>query len=167
MCLMSKVACAGIAFTLVTTAMLVQGLPRTAAGFDSNEEGVTAAHQSEIKKMQETLRNKGHYRGKIDGVIGLRTRASIRAYQRAENLPITGLADFRTANGLGVRSEPPRGNSNGERRNAGQRSDGDSSEIKKGKPSAGIRRAVGRTNTPLQKQASKAAVTEDNRQGRH
>ena len=55
--------------------------------------------------MQETLRDKGHYRGKIDGVFGLRTRASIRGYQKAENLPVTGQLDTPTAGKLGVAPE--------------------------------------------------------------
>jgi peptidoglycan hydrolase-like protein with peptidoglycan-binding domain len=55
--------------------------------------------------MQQTLLNKGHYRGKVDGVFGLRTRASIRAYQKAESLPATGHLDKETAERLGVGPE--------------------------------------------------------------
>jgi peptidoglycan hydrolase-like protein with peptidoglycan-binding domain len=88
MFLADKIGWAGIAFTLLTTGMLAQDFPRSPAG-SSNKERVAAVHQNEIKRMQETLRDKGHRRGKVDGVFGLRTRASIRAYQKAENLPIT------------------------------------------------------------------------------
>jgi peptidoglycan hydrolase-like protein with peptidoglycan-binding domain len=78
--------------------VLVQGFPRSPAGSDSSKEGVAAfVIKDEITKMQETLRTKGHYQGKVDGVFGLRTRASIRAYQKAENLPVTGQVDSRTA----------------------------------------------------------------------
>ena len=35
-------------------------------------------------------------------VVGLRTRESIRAFQRAENLPATGLIDPQTAHKLGI-----------------------------------------------------------------
>jgi Putative peptidoglycan binding domain len=84
--------------TLLTTGVLVQGFPRSPAGSDSSKEGVAAfVIKDEITKMQETLRTKGHYQGKVDGVFGLRTRASIRAYQKAENLPVTGQVDSRTA----------------------------------------------------------------------
>jgi peptidoglycan hydrolase-like protein with peptidoglycan-binding domain len=38
-------------------------------------------------------------------VFGLRTRASIRAYQKAENLPVTGQLDTQTAAKLGVTAE--------------------------------------------------------------
>ena len=41
----------------------------------------------------------------VDGVLGLRTRAGIRSYQKAENLPVTGQLDTRTAGKLGVTPE--------------------------------------------------------------
>lgn len=40
--------------------------------------------------MQGTLHGRGYYGGEVDGVIGPRTRASLRAYQKAESLPTTG-----------------------------------------------------------------------------
>ena len=132
----NKIGWAGMAFAILTTGMLVQGFPRSAAGSDSNKEEVTKLRQNEIKKIQETLRDKGHHRGKVDGVFGLRTRASIRAYQKAENLPTTGQLDTPTAGKLGVR---PVG-----REETGY-------ETTTGKPSAGIKRAKssGRTSKTL------------------
>ena len=59
----------------------------------------------DVQGMQQTLQDRGRYHGKIDGVFGLRTRASIRGFQKAENLPATGQLDVRTASKLGVRSE--------------------------------------------------------------
>ena len=115
MCLASKIGWSKIAFALLTAGMLVPAFPPTAsAGSDSSKEGVTAfIVKNEIRKVQDTLRDKGHYRGKIDGVLGLRTRASIRAYQKAETLPVTGQVDTRTADGLGVRPESTWGDSQG------------------------------------------------------
>ncbi len=82
MLLASKIGWAGIALTLLTARMLVQEFHRSAAGSDSNKERVTAfVIKNEIKKMQETLRDKGHDPGQVDGVFGLRTRDSIREYQ--------------------------------------------------------------------------------------
>jgi peptidoglycan hydrolase-like protein with peptidoglycan-binding domain len=128
----------GVAFIILTTGTFVQGLPRGAAGSDSNKEEVEGfVVKNEIRKIQETLRIGGNYQGKIDGVFGLRTRASIRAYQKAENLPITGQVDVRTAGALGVRPEsqwenPP---------STGQ-------EVSyTHKPSAGIKRARGAPKT--------------------
>jgi peptidoglycan hydrolase-like protein with peptidoglycan-binding domain len=78
--------------------------------------------------MQLALQDKGHYRGKIDGVLGLRTRASIRAYQKAENLPVTGQLDSQTAGKLGFAAE--------HLQEAGYKT-------ARSKPSAGIKRSKG------------------------
>ncbi|MBZ5720126.1 MAG: peptidoglycan-binding protein [Acidobacteriia bacterium] len=127
----SKTRWAGSAFILLTTGMLVQGFPQSAAS-DSSKGEIATLHQSDIKILQETLRDKGHYRGQVDGVLGLRTRASIRAYQKAENLPVTGGLDTQTAGKLGVRPEVR------EKTGAG---------ATKGKPSAGISYAKGSGRT--------------------
>jgi peptidoglycan hydrolase-like protein with peptidoglycan-binding domain len=102
--------------------------------------------------MQQTLRGKGHFRGQVDGVFGLRTRASIRKFQKAENLPVTGQLDTQTAGKLGVRPE-------------GREETG--IETTKGKPSAGIKwaKGSGRTIRTLRKAvktpADPEAVPED------
>jgi len=166
MSLASKIGWAGIAFTLVTTGMLVQGFPRCAAGSDSNKEKVAAfTVKNEVKKMQETLRDKRHYRGKVDGVFGLRTRASLRAYQKAEHLPITGQGDTRTADGLGLRPESNRNNSQSSGRQDGHGSDRAGGEIKRDKPSAGIKWAQGsgRTRKTLRKPVERVAASESGR----
>jgi peptidoglycan hydrolase-like protein with peptidoglycan-binding domain len=154
MSLANKIGSAGIAFALLTTGMSVQGFPRNPAGSDSNEQGVsTFVIKNEIRKMQETLLIKGHYRGKVDGVFGLRTRASIRAYQKAENLPVTGQVDARTADRLGIRPESNWDNLKSTGQEKGHGSDRAIDEIKRDKPSAGIRRAERRTNKALGKAA--------------
>lgn len=167
MFLASKIGWAGITLTLLTTGMLVQGFPRSAAASDSSEEGVAVfVVKNEIKKVQETLRNKGHYEGKVDGVFGLRTRAGIRAYQKAENLPITGQVDTRTADGLGVRPESTWENSQVAGREVGHSSDivvGD--DTKRDKPSAGIRRAAVKASKTSRREVSRARAIEDNREG--
>lgn len=164
MFLASKTKWAGIAITLLTTGMLVQGFPRSASGSDSNtEEGTVFVVKNEIKKLQETLRDKGHYSGKVDGVFGLRTRASIRTYQKAENLPITGQVDTRTAAGLGVRPESNWGNSKSTGWELDHGRDIVVGETKRDKPSAGIRRVEGRASKTSRKEVSRAAGTEHNR----
>jgi peptidoglycan hydrolase-like protein with peptidoglycan-binding domain len=102
------------------------------------------------RKMQQTLQGKGHFRGKVDGVFGLRTRASIRGFQKAENLPVTGQLDNQTAGKLGVRPEDRAGTGN---------------ETTEGKPSAGIKWAPGsgRTRKPLPKAVKTVATCASNR----
>jgi peptidoglycan hydrolase-like protein with peptidoglycan-binding domain len=98
----------------------------------------SVANPDDVKKMQETLKSKGHYRGEVDGVFGLRTRASIRRFQEIENLSVTGQLDAQTAVKLGVRPEG--------RKEVGY-------ETTQGKPSAGIKRArgSGRSSKTLRK----------------
>ena len=165
MVLASKVVWAGITLTLLTTGMLVRGFPGSTAALDSDKKGVAAfVVKDEVRKMQETLRNKGHYQGEVDGVFGLRTRASIRAYQKAENLPITGQVDTRTADRLGVRPESRWSNSTGAGRQVGRGSN-QAGERKKDKPSAGIPWAEGGARKTSRKEVSRAAAIEDNHAG--
>lgn len=163
MLIANKIVWAGIACTLLTTGMLVQGFPPSSAGSDSNTEGVAVfVVENEIKKVQETLLGKGYYGGKVDGVFGLRTRASIRAYQQAESLPMTGQIDTQTAAGLGVRPESNWDNSrNSERQGGHTSSDILVGEPKRAKPSAGIRRTGDRTRTTSRREISRAIAIEN------
>jgi peptidoglycan hydrolase-like protein with peptidoglycan-binding domain len=166
MLLANKIVWVGMAFTLLTTVMLIPAFPQSPAGSDSNTEGVTVfVVKNEIKKVQETLRGKGYYSGKVDGVFGLRTRASIRVYQKAESLPITGQVDTRTAAGLGVRPESNWHNSQNTERQVGHGSDIVVGEFNRDKPSAGIRRTEDRTRKTARREISRATAVEDNREG--
>jgi N-acetylmuramoyl-L-alanine amidase len=100
--------------------------------------------------MQQSLRGKGHYRGEVDGVFGLQTRASIRGFQKAQNLPVTGQLDTQTTGKLGVRPEG--------REETGY-------ETTKGKPSAGIKWAngSGRKSKTLRKAVTTVAAPESDR----
>jgi peptidoglycan hydrolase-like protein with peptidoglycan-binding domain len=166
MLLASQIVRAGIAFTLLTTAILVQSFPRSPAGSEPNAEGVTVfVVKNEVRKVQETLRGKGYYGGKVDGVFGLRTRASLRVYQKAQSLPITGQVDTRTAAALGVRPESNWDNSQSPERQVGHSSDIVVGQFKRAKPSAGIRRTEDRAKTTPRREVSSANAIEDNRKG--
>jgi len=147
MLLASKAACAGIVFLLLTTGISgPRGTPLASANL--SKEVPAVGPRNDVKKMQETLRDKGHYSGEVDGVLGLRTRASIRGFQKTENLPVTGQLDARTADKLGVRPEV--------REEAGY-------ETTQGKPSAGIKRAKSSTSKTLRKAVKTVAVSESGR----
>jgi peptidoglycan hydrolase-like protein with peptidoglycan-binding domain len=152
MFLASKAACAGIVFLLLTTGI---GGPRQTALASANlsKEAPAVWHRNDVKKMQETLRDKGHYTGKVDGVLGLRTRASVREFQKTENLSVTGKLDAQTAGKLGVKPEG--------RKETGY-------EATQGKPSACIKRAKssGRTSKTSQKAPETVAVSESGREER-
>jgi peptidoglycan hydrolase-like protein with peptidoglycan-binding domain len=145
MLLAGKAACSGIVFILLTIGV---SEPRsTPLGMGANlPKGVPAVrNRDDVRKMQQTLHDKGHYRGEVDGVFGLRTRASIRGFQKAENLTVTGQLDTQTANKLGVKPE-------------GREEPGD--ETTKAKPSAGIKSAKGsgRTSKPQWKASNTVAA---------
>jgi len=105
MFLASRAAWAGIVFVLLTTGISGPHRPPLAAGANLTNLVPAVGHGNDVMKMQQTLRDKGHYRGDVDGVFGLRTRASIRGFQKAENLPATGELDTQTADKLGVTPE--------------------------------------------------------------
>ncbi|MHB8650748.1 MAG: peptidoglycan-binding protein [Gaiellaceae bacterium] len=56
--------------------------------------------------LQVALRAQGLYLGPIDGVIGPRTLAAVRVFQRTHGLPTTGIADVRTRRALGPLGTP-------------------------------------------------------------
>jgi peptidoglycan hydrolase-like protein with peptidoglycan-binding domain len=96
---------AGIVFLLLTTWISGPRPTPLPSPDELSKEALAVAHPNDVNKMQQTLQDKGHYRGKVDGVFGLRTRASIRAYQKSEQLPVTGQLDVPTAGKLRVTPE--------------------------------------------------------------
>jgi peptidoglycan hydrolase-like protein with peptidoglycan-binding domain len=150
MFLASKAAWAGIVFILLTTGISGPRPASLASGASLSKEVPRVVHRDDLEKMQQTLWGKGHYRGKVDGVFGLRTQASIRAYQKAENLPITGQLDTQTAAKLGVRPECRE----------------ETADVPtKGKPSAGIKwtKGSGRTSKTVRKPVKTVAAPESGR----
>ena len=97
MFLAGKAASAGIVFLLLAVGISGPRPVPLASRPNLSEEVPAVGHRNDVKKMQQTLRDKGHYHGEVDGVFGLRTRASIRRFQKAENLPATGKLDAETA----------------------------------------------------------------------
>jgi LysM repeat protein len=56
--------------------------------------------------LQVALRAQGLYLGPIDAIIGPRTLAAVRSFQRGHGLPQTGIADVRTRRELGPLGTP-------------------------------------------------------------
>src|SRR5688572_21676665 len=97
----------GLAFLM--TGFLILCLSQLAAGANPADR-TAVSQQNDTRKLQETLRDKGYYDGRIDGVAGPRTRAGLRRYRQAEGLPVTGRVDEGTAGKLGVGPESVGGN---------------------------------------------------------
>lgn len=49
--------------------------------------------KDQIKEAQAGLAKAGYFKGEPNGVYGKKTRKAIRAYQKANNLPVTGRLD--------------------------------------------------------------------------
>jgi peptidoglycan hydrolase-like protein with peptidoglycan-binding domain len=150
MFLASKAACAGIVFLLLATGISGPRPTPIASGPNLRNEVPAVGHGNDVKKMQQTLHDKGLYRGELDGVFGLRTRASIRGFQKAENLPATGQLDTQTAGRLGVTPEDH---------------DKTGNQITQSKPSAGIQgiRGSRRTSKTPRKAVNTVAGSESSR----
>jgi peptidoglycan hydrolase-like protein with peptidoglycan-binding domain len=60
------------------------------------------ADAEQVRSIQKALQEKGMDPGPIDGVMGPRTEAALRAYQKDQKLPETGQLDSQTREKLGV-----------------------------------------------------------------
>src|SRR5687767_12689402 len=62
---------------------------------------VLAQDRAAVENAQKTLKEKGHFSGTVDGVMGPQTTAAVRAYQQAEGMEVTGKLDATTIARLG------------------------------------------------------------------
>ena len=60
----------------------------------------TRASTSEVKQVQQRLREEGLYRGRIDGKLGPRTKTALRSFQKKNGLPASASLDQRTMEAL-------------------------------------------------------------------
>jgi peptidoglycan hydrolase-like protein with peptidoglycan-binding domain len=60
-------------------------------------------HRQRLLRHRCRLKDKGFDPGATDGVMGPKTSAALKAYQKSENLPTTGTMDGDTGAKLGVK----------------------------------------------------------------
>ena len=84
-------------FRLICAGALAAGLAAAATAGATNPQ-----HAG----LQVALRAQGLYLGPIDAIIGPRTLAAVRTFQRVHDLPATGIADVRTRRELGPLGTP-------------------------------------------------------------
>ncbi len=60
----------------------------------------TAQSQETIRNVQQALKDRGYYKGGVDGLFGPGTSKAIEAFQRAEGLSVSGQPDAPTMNKL-------------------------------------------------------------------
>ena len=163
----SRSVWARMVFTILTIGVLGLSLTASAFAVTPSEEKSAVLDQQGIKKVQETLHDKGYYKGKVDGILGPQTRAGIRKYQKSENLPVTGHLDGETSGKLGVGPESVGGKFKDAGQEAGKGGAEMGHEMKKGKPIAAgkeLGKGLGRAGNKVG-QAVKKAVDPDSDRG--
>jgi len=126
----------------------------------------TASSSDDIRKVQQSLNDKGYDVGPVDGVLGSRTRAGIRQYQASEKLTVTGRLDAETAGKLGVGPESIGGSFKGAGQEVGQGGQELGHEMKQGKPIAAGKEfglGVGRAAQKVASGVKKAVTTDSDR----
>jgi peptidoglycan hydrolase-like protein with peptidoglycan-binding domain len=126
----------------------------------------SAATRSEVKKVQQSLGDKGFNPGPADGRLGPQTREGIRQYQKSENLAVTGRLDSETAGKLGVGPESIGGSFKGSGQEVGKGGQEVGHEMKNGKPVAAgkeLGKGIGRAGSKLGSGVKKAVDPESDR----
>lgn len=77
--------------------------PDTTSGVDRH---VNVYGAGTIRKVQQTLTNRGFRAGPVDGVMGPDAQAALRDFQKSENLEPTGMLNPQTLAALGMPAEP-------------------------------------------------------------
>jgi peptidoglycan hydrolase-like protein with peptidoglycan-binding domain len=147
-----------ITVVTLTVALGVLGLSLTPSAL--------AASSEDIKKVQQSLSDKGYDAGPADGVLGSHTREAIRQYQASEKLTVNGRLDAETAGKLGVGPESIGGSFKGAGQEVGQGGQELGHEMQKGKPIAGGKEfglGVGRAAQKVGSGVKKAVSTDSDR----
>jgi peptidoglycan hydrolase-like protein with peptidoglycan-binding domain len=84
-----------------------------------NQKGTPELSKNDMRAVEEALQTKGYKPGKIDGVADNEARAAIRAFQKDNGLPVTGMVDQKTADRLGVKIASKSGGSQQNRSSSG------------------------------------------------
>lgn len=75
------------------------GVQKTDAAAGGTQQKYSAAT---IRKVQETLNARGYKAGAPNGILGESTRSALRAFQKSENIVVTGSLNPRTLARLGI-----------------------------------------------------------------
>jgi len=73
------------------------------SGKNGSDQAKGGAEQ--IKKVQQALQEKGADPGPVDGIMGPKTEAALKSFQKEEKLPETGRMDRQTLAKLGVSTQ--------------------------------------------------------------
>ncbi len=102
-----------VANQLVWKQKALQETPAEPPGLAKVFEGSAAASWTDaqktkqIERVQKSLAAADHYKGKIDSAYGAELHTAILAFQKANDLPVTGVLDDNTQDRLKVEKTPP------------------------------------------------------------
>jgi peptidoglycan hydrolase-like protein with peptidoglycan-binding domain len=83
-----------------------------------SQDTAQKADRTQVKAMQQALKDKGHDPGSVDGEMGPKTEAALRDYQQKEGLTATGTADADTMAKLTAAASPSGGSATGSSKDA-------------------------------------------------
>jgi peptidoglycan hydrolase-like protein with peptidoglycan-binding domain len=72
------------------------------AGRGAGERMGGGGNREQVRAAQQALKDKGHDPGNADGVMGPRTQAALKDFQKAQGLKETGRLDAETMSKLGI-----------------------------------------------------------------
>jgi peptidoglycan hydrolase-like protein with peptidoglycan-binding domain len=81
------------------------GIPEEQERTSASDASAKISTATDLRDVQRVLKDRGYYKGPIDGVMGRETRAALSALQRAENLEPTGALNSRTLAVLGMSTQ--------------------------------------------------------------
>ena len=64
---------------------------------------------SEVKQIQQKLKNWGYYNGTVDGIYGSKTVAAVKKFQQKNGLTADGIAGTKTLQALGINTSTSSG----------------------------------------------------------
>lgn len=94
-----------VGFVLAVSALTATLEPSrlTAKPAGTPKAALSAADRETVGRIQQVLKDKGYFKGTIDGLLGPQTRTAIGAFQRKEGLTVTGQPDVPTLGRLNLR----------------------------------------------------------------
>lgn len=88
-----------ITVTALAAAFVLMGISQQAAIPVYSQQG---SQGTEVEEIQRVLQEWGLFKGQITGYFGTATETALKAYQKANGLPQTGIADDATLKKMGI-----------------------------------------------------------------
>ena len=98
--LLATVMCCMCVFSLAAFSDITLGVPKTAPAPEMHL--VECLTKTQIKTVQQKLKNWGYYSGSVDGIYGSKTKAAVKSFQKKNKLTVDGIVGAKTASAMGI-----------------------------------------------------------------